>query len=131
MSELYVVPFDDNDHNGRTTGDSFFSPELNVPYKEGMTVKDIEVHFLREEFADFIAEDGTLTEEAVEWGFKTIDDVVEGFGFHVTGGWVIEKRDLDIILSADVGYLGNDSALYMFVHTLKEQVQAASKFTIE
>ena len=125
-SDLVVVPFNDNDHNGRTTGDSSCGPETCVPYLSGMTVEDLQAAWRKE----FIVEDGVTEEEVQESGYKDLDDYAKDCGITCTGGWVIERRDFDAINAGSFD-VGNDTALYGMLHALKSSIAAAAIKTVE
>jgi hypothetical protein len=118
VSELMVVPFDDEE--GRTTGDSSWNPEIYFPYEEGMTVEDVKQKAVKQLMKDWKEEDC----------FDSTEEFIEEYDLNVTGGWVVEKATLDII-NAGAYDVGGDSALYAMIHSMKCQVQAAAKKTIE
>ena len=118
MSDLVVVPFDDEE--GRLEGDSSWNPEVYFPYEEDMTVDQV-----REK---------ALTKLMKEWEeqdmFESIEEFAEEYMMSCTGGWVIEKSTLDIINNWNMD-IGNDSALYAIMSSLKNQVQSSAVKTIE
>jgi len=134
LPELVVVPFDDNEYAGRTTGDSCWNPGIFFPYTPGMTVEDLgrltDEYFLKE-----YAPEPPLcdTPESVDPDDEpfTIEDIRDEYGIDIpTGGWVIERKLLDAINNIDVD-AGNDTALYNMVYVLKSAVANLATFTLE
>lgn len=105
------------DPEGRTTGDSALDPAITIPYVEGMTIEQVRHTY--------------LTKLMNSWdGGDDINEFIEEYDINISGGWVIDKKFHDILLSGDWD-VGSDSALYRMIHMVKSQIQAASEFIIE
>lgn len=130
MSELVAVVF--SDEEGRTTGDSQYGPEFAVPYHDGMTVDEIAAEYVKR------AVYGTgpnlalpeNVDQCIEEEYGSVENMmVEEDMNTISGAWIVSKRDYNIVMSGGHD-VGNDSALYCMVHTMKCQLESAAHTTL-
>ena len=116
MSKLVAVAFGEDG----TTGDSSWQPDC-IEYKEGQTLEDIRLPLLANTIKDLWGE--VETEEELEEGLD--DCCMTDFA----GVWIVEEKMYNIITNTGA-CPGNDSAVYMMVHTMKSQLESAAIKTL-
>ena len=111
-----LVAFNDNEYNGRVTGDSAYGPQALFAYEDGMTFE-----FACKKYLDTVY-DNWYPEADISF-----DDFLEEFGEGPTGFWIVDEKIHDIINDIDYFDFGGDSATYACMSLMKTQIQSAAE----
>lgn len=121
---LIAVLFNDNDHNGRTTGDSTWYASCGIPYVDGMSLSQLQEEAVMELL-------GGRDMKGVKEEFNMLKDEGELVSsYEVTGAWIVEEKIYKAITNVSCDW-GNDSAEYASNATMKEQIANVAEFVIE
>lgn len=126
MSNRVVLPYLSNE--SKTQGDSAIPVECAVPYYEGMDVDDLHEKVVRAIGKDWGYDIENMSNN--DLAEELFGHDVEGNVPKIVGGFVIEESLYKKVLNSGRD-VGNDSALYAMIHSMKNMIAELSEMEIK